>query len=104
MWYSISEYNNYGINEGWDPQGRGVHVCIESYHNNPIWHNIATHYTTLQKWAKLYRTEPCWPCCINHAGLVWSSSLQLSFMTFYTVKQTGLTRGGPQKCASVNLV
>ena len=54
---------------------------------------------TLQKWAKL-----CWPCCTNHAGLVWPSSLQLSFITVYTVKQTGLTRAGPQKCASVNVV
>ena len=25
-------------------------------------------------------------------------------MTVYTVKQTGLTRAGPQKCASVNVV
>ena len=31
-------------------------------------------------------------CCTNHAGLVWPSSLQLSFITVYTVKQTGLTR------------
>ena len=36
--------------------------------------------------------KPCWP------GLA-----QLSFMTVYTVKQTGLTRAGPQKCASVNV-
>ena len=51
---------------------------------------------TLQKWAKLCWTEPCWPCCTNYAGLVWPSSLQLSFMTVYTVKQTGLTHAGPQ--------
>ena len=31
------------------------------------------------------------PAVHNHAGLVWSSSLQLSFMTVYTVKQTGLS-------------
>ena len=46
----------------------------------------------------------CWPCCTNHAGLVRYSSLQVSFITVYTVKQTGLTRAGPQKCASVNVV
>ena len=33
-----------------------------------------------------------------------ASSLQLSFMTVYTVKQTGPTRAGPKKCASVNVV
>ena len=59
---------------------------------------------TLQKWAKPCWTEPCWPCCTNHTGLVWPSSLQFSFITVYTVKQTGLTRAGPQKYASVNIV
>ena len=43
---------------------------------------------TLQKWAKP-----------NHAG-----PAGLTFMTVYTVKQTGLTHAGPQKCASVNIV
>ena len=81
MWYYNGEYNNYGINEGWDPQGRGVHVYIESYHNNPIWHNIATHYTTLHYTTVvgqivLNRTvlallyKPCWP------GLVQLTSAQ----------------------------
>ena len=31
------------------------------------------------------------PTVLNDAGLVWPSSLQLSFMTVYTVKQTGLS-------------
>ena len=42
--------------------------------------------------ALLYK--PCWPAHL----------IKLSFMTVYTVKQTGLTCAGPQKCASVNVV
>ena len=35
-------------------------------------------------------------------GLTQLTSAQ--FMTVYTVKQTGLTHAGPQKCASINIV
>ena len=55
---------------------------------------------TLQKWACWTEWSwpwPCCTCCTNHAG-------QLTSITVYTVKQTGLTHAGPQKCASVNVV
>ena len=50
---------------------------------------LRLHYSSEPNCAELNRAGPA---VHNHAGLVWSSSLQLSLMTVvYTLKQIGLT-------------
>ena len=79
-----------------------VHVLLDGllstffvYLSNSVYYYV---YTTVVGQTVLNQTvlalmyKSCWP------GLV-----QLSFITVYTVRQTGLTCTSPQKCASVNL-
>ena len=50
--------------------------------------------TVLNRTEQSLLYKPCWP------GSVQLTSTQF-YDCFYTVKQTGLTRAGPQKCVSV---
>ena len=40
--------------------------------------------------------------CVVYYKIMLAWFAAVSFITVYTVKQTGLTCGGPQKCASIS--